>query len=268
MYIYNTTTQEYFDIEDYLTNLENTTGSVYHILFLYTLDSIFEKAQKLSALRARNAKDDNGKSLLDQMAITVDEQAFFDDRMPIGAQEVFRKISAWSKGIDRAYRYNIKFGTVQYSGNVDSVASPVLTDSSQSFTVDDLIGKKLVITSGACSGEEKTITDNDATTITYDTAFSGDITGADYSIFNQTDDYIYMAVQVSLYWDLNMLPGLDKLIEQALTSYIIKEWYLMNRYQDDYLIESSNYERLLSEIRSQLFQRTKPGRSTGFWKDN
>jgi len=267
MYIYNATTRIYYDIEEYLEALASDSGSTYHIVFVNSLDDIFTRAQKLSALRGRFAKGQEGSSLLNELALTVDEQDFFDEIMPQGAREVFRKVSAWGKNIDRAYRYNVKFGDPQESGSVDSVASEVITDSSKSFTIDELIGMKMVITSGSHTGEERNITDNTADTITVASAFSGDVTGADYAIFNQTEDCIVFLISQDLSWDLNMLQGLDDLITETLARYIVKQWYWTNRFQEDYLIENDIYNRNLSEIRSMLIQHITPQRNIGFFRD-
>jgi hypothetical protein len=53
-------------------------------------------------------------------------------------------------------------------------------------------------------------------------------------------------------WDPNMLQLCDKAILEALVSFTLKEWYLANRYGDEYTIEEAKYQKQLLEVKSSL----------------
>jgi hypothetical protein len=262
MYIYNTDKLTYLDLAAYLTSLPANPGDTYRVLFLNKLDDIFSGAKRLTAMRGRFAKDDQGGSNLDKIALTDDEREWFDDEIiKNGSSEVFRKISAWAKSIDEACRHNVKFGDPVQSGAVTGVVAVVVTDATKVMVVNALAGYKMVITSpGALMNQERIIVSNTVDTITLDQAFSSDITGLEYSVFTQTDDFIIYYISLNLTWDPNMLQGVDASIKQALVLYTVKEWYLINRMTDDYTIENVKYENELSKIRVQLMQTKTPTR--------
>jgi len=274
-YIYNSNTFLYKNLTDYLAGIASDTGDIYHVLFLNDLDAIFEGAKKRTAMRGRFALDQ-----LDKIALTDDEKDWFDEVIKNGGSEIFRKISAYSKDINEAYKHDVPFGNPVYSGAITSVLSLVVSDSTKSMTVNELAGYKLVITSqGDQLNQERTILSNTANTITLDSGFTTDITGMEYAVFTQTSRYIiyFMSLDTGLKritysdgttitkdtktgWDVNMIQGIDASITEALIGYAIKEWYLINRMMEDYEIEASRYNNELVKIRNQINQGKKPAR--------
>lgn len=271
IYIYNATDNAYLDIEAYLTELETALAAaeesgdpittVYQVLFLHDLASLFTLAKKRTALRGRYAKGQQGESLMEVYAMTDDEQDFFDDTIKTAAAEVFKRLSAYSKTIDQAYRHDVSFGDPVVSGTAEIVANNVITDSGLALTPNALIGYKLVITTpGLLANQERVIASNTATTITLATAFDSDISGLDFAIFTQTNKYIAYYLLAASTWDNNMLQGIENAIQEALVTYIIKEWYLINRFMDDFSIEEGRYLNDLRKINSHLYQSKKPVR--------
>jgi len=235
--------------------------AVYDLVFFASLTDIFTIAKRRSAIRARFAKDEEGKPLIDKIAITDDERDWYDDVLPQGALEVWKKLSAFAKDVTNAYKYGVTFGAKTASGTVESISGTSIIDSSLTLTPSALKGHKFVITSdGDLKDQQKTITDNTANTIILEEAWEQDITGLTYNVYNPAEDYVMYRAKLDSNWDRNMLQSCDNAIIESLIAYTLKEWYLTNRYGDDYAIEEDRYQKQLIKVKSSLSQGIKPYR--------
>jgi hypothetical protein len=263
--LYNTSDKTYVNVTTYLTSIEASAGNNYRLIMLFNLDTLFEGTKKRTAWRSRFAKNEQGESRIDHLAITDDERDMFDDLMKRGCNEVFMKMSAWAKNIAGANRFNVKFGEPVESGSVTSGGTTaVLTDSEQAFVVNELAGYKLVITSaGLEQNQERTIVSNTADTITLDSAFTTDVDSLEYAVMTQTDDFIVYYLDMNTTWDLNMIHQAWGSTLEALITYFVKEWFIVNRYMDDAQIETTQYEIELVKIKQALSQRKTPLRRNG-----
>jgi hypothetical protein len=234
-------------------------------LLLFNLDDIFTDTKKRTAWRARFAKDEKGKPIVDKLVLTDDDRDMFDDLIKKISAEAFRKASAWAKGIAGAYRHNVKFGDPQASGSILSgITASLITNPAQVLTTNELAGMKLVITSpGLSMNQERTIVSNTADTIVVDSAFAADVTGLEFAVMTQTDDFIIFYLDMETTWDLNQLMAATEAIREALVTGFVKEWYLYNRYMDDAGIEALAYAESLEKIKSLLSQRNTPYRRSG-----
>ena len=268
VYLYNTETDTYKDLyRQSFNNLPEYLGEEvkdilhYNILFVVNIGDIFTQAKKRTALRGRFAKGKDGEALLDTIEMTDDDRSFIDDILPSGAAEVYKKMSAWSKNIINGLKYNVSFGVITASGTVISVDGAVITDTFLNLIASALKGQKLVITSGDdLKDQEREISDNTVTTITLASPFLEDITGLSYKTYNVSDKHILFSVSMDLNWDPNMLQVVDTAIKEALIQYLLKEWYLTNRYLPDAEIEDRKYQVELTKIRSGLMQSKVPYR--------
>ena len=268
VYQYNTETDVYRDIyrqafenlDEFLGNeAEDTT--VHDILFVISLNDIFEQVKKRTALRGRFATDGQGGSLLEKLAMTDDERDLFDQTMPNGSSEVYAKISAWAVDVSNAYKHGVSFGTLQAQGTVTSVTGSLISDTSQALVVSSLIGSRLIITEPdhPLENQERQVEDNTATTISLELSFGEDITGLAYKVINATEEFIVYSLRMPLDWDINMLQPADNAIKEALIKFMLKEWYLINRQMDDFAIEETEYQKeLAGKIRPAMFKKTTP----------
>lgn len=272
VYLYNTSTTAFKDIYRHAYNslaeyMLNESDDAEHckILFVISMDNVFNRAKERTAYRARFAKDPStGKSLLDHLVISDDERDYFDDQMRSGAADVFAKLSAWAKDTANAFKFNVTFGVVSSEGTIGSVSGNVLTDSSQSLAADALIGHTLVIvSSGDYLDQEAEVTDNTETTLTLAAPFSGDITGQSFKTYDPSKKHILYDIKMSLDWDANMIERAETAISEALITYFIWQWYLINRYLDDANVELVKYKEELLKIREALSQRKTPLRRSG-----
>ena len=256
----------YQDIDE-IIEPKTLDEDVYDILFFASLTDIFTIAKRRSAIRSRFAKDNEGKPLVDSFALTDDEKDWFSDIMPEGSAEIWKKLSAFGRDTEDAYRYGVTMGTKPATGTIDIVAGAVLTDSSLTLTPSALIGYVLVITSaGDMEGQQKSIIANTANTITLESAWKQDVTGMDFNVYDSATDYVLYTVKLDSNWDINMLQSCDKNIQEALVSFCLKEWYLINRWMDDFTIEDGHYQKSLAKIKSDLSHGKKPyRRATDFF---
>ena len=268
LYLYNNDTDTFSplyrtafeNLDEMINPQEEVDSSVFNLVFFASITDIFTIAKRRSSFRGRFAKDGNGNSLIDNLAITDDERDWYDDILPVAAAEVCKKLSAYAKNVSNAYKYNVTFGEKSASGIIESVTDTVITDNTLSLTPSALTGHKLVITSGDIINQKKTIIDNTETTITLQEAWEQDITGLSYNVYTPSDDYVMYSVQLDDNWDSNMLQLCDNAILESLVTYVLKEWYLTHRYIDDYTIEEGKYQKQLSLVKTSLGQGKKPYR--------
>jgi hypothetical protein len=261
IYIYNEHTDTYTDLyRQAFENLEEYLGpevediTIYQIMFFMSLDDIFTQAKKRSAFRGRFAKDAQGKSLLESLAITDDEKTFLEDLLPVGATEVFKKLSAWMKNHDEPYQFGVSFGAKAPSGTVTIDSGTVISDSTSPFSPGALTGYKLVILSGTINGEEREIQSNTASDLTIDRPFTSSSLGLLYGVYNPNEKFITYALEMELNWHFAMIQAAEAAIKEALVAFELKEWYLANRYMDDFAREEARYQKELGKVRSALFQ--------------
>jgi hypothetical protein len=259
-FIFNQTSKKYTN----LTSVDDVSAELgtKFVLLVTDLDVTFNAAKRRTAMRGRYATDGSGQSMLEKLSLTDDERDWFDEVIKNGGAEVFRKFGAWTKGIDSAYRHNVKWGNPLHAGTVTTVSTTTLTDSTAVLPTTGLVGAKLVCVSpGANMNQERTITASTATSVTVDTAFSPALAvGSEYIIASVTGNFILQYLNVDYSWDLNLFVGLQSSMEEALTLFAVKEWYKINRNTNDFPIEEAEYNSQLSKIKSQLLRYKTPSR--------
>jgi hypothetical protein len=272
-YILNADSLLYYNLEDFLADVgAGNVGDTYLLLFAFPVEALFEKIKRRSALRGKLAKDQQGNSQLEAFQITEDERVEFLDFLQSGSAKIFKEISGFSKSINSAFRFNVPFGDPEFASAVESVSVDGLTvtDSSLAMTTNQYAGMKLVITSpGLLENEEATIVSNTGTEFVIDAAFSGDITGLEYAVSAQTENYIliYSALDVSKF-DTNVLLGIDALFEKCFIGTVLRDWYLINRFMEDYKVEDALLKDAISDLRMSYFQSMKSYRATPFFNDD
>lgn len=273
-YILNADEYLYYSMEDYLLAVQaGETGDNYALLFAHAIDPLFEKIKRRAALRGKVAKDQQGNSRLDELMITEDERDIYIDALQTGSAEIFRQISGFSKLINSAFRFNVNFGDPEFSSAISSVngTNLILTDSAlDPMTVNAYAGMKLVIISpGLLENQERTIVSNDDDSFTIDSVFGGDVTGLEYIVAAQTEKYIliYSNFDVTKF-DTNMIIGIDALLEKMYIGTVLRDWYLLNRFMDDYQVEAALLKASVSDLRMSYFQSMTPYRATPFFNDD
>ena len=73
------------------------------IKFSYTISDIFGKASQKSAFNAKNLRDKEGRSLVDNFAITTDEKGVFVQGLRSVLPDIFSIILKITTGLDKAY---------------------------------------------------------------------------------------------------------------------------------------------------------------------
>lgn len=265
-YVYNATIREYYLLSAF--NPDGISiGDPITLIMATSLDDVFVSAKKRSAIRARFAKEpQQGTPLLEQLAMTDDERDWIDEILRNCSSDILSKLSAWCKNIPSALRYNVNFGEIIHNGIVTAVNGAILTDSTKTYNNDELLNKKFVITSSGFSmNQEKIISGNTATDITMAQAYSEDVAGFEYIIAATTGKYVMYYLNLDLSWDLNLIEEAGNKIKEAFILYALKEWYLINRYADDYQAEEAAYQKKITEIRKLFQQRKSPAQRPYVW---
>lgn len=272
-YILNADQYLFYDLEDWLEAVEaGETGDSFFLLFAFPIEPLFEKVKRRSALRGKLVKDQQGASQLDNFQVTEDERDIFIDFLQTGAAEIFRQISGFSKLINSAFRFNVNFGDPEFSSTITSVSPDGLTlyDNALDMTPNAYAGMKIVITTpGLMENQERTIVSNTDTSFVINSAFDDDVTDLEYIVAAQTEKYIliYSIFDVQKF-DTNVILGIDALFEKCFIGTVLRDWYLTNRFMDDYNIELALLKDAISDLRMSYFQNMKPYRATPFFNDD
>jgi hypothetical protein len=148
----------------------------------------------------------------------------------------------------------VTFGAKAPVGTITSVSGVTITDTSAPFTTGALVGYKLVILSGDIEHEEREIVSNTTTDLVLDREFTEDSTGLSYGVYDPDEKFVTYALEMELNWNFAILQAVEAAVKEALVCYELAQWYLANRYMDDYAIEDSRYKNELMKARSALFQ--------------
>ena len=273
-YILNADELLYYSLEDFIQALdEDSAGNTYHTLFVHPIEALFEKIQRRSALRGKLVKDQQGASRTEEFQITEDERDIFMDFLQTGAAEIFRQISGFSKEINSAFRFNVPFGDPEFSSiitDIDNNGLLIVDDGINLMTPNAYQGMKLVITSpGLLQNMERTIESNGTDSFTIDEAFPDDVTGLEYIVTAQTEKHILIYSLFNLaQLDTNMILGIDALFEKCFIGTVLRDWYLTNRFMEDYQVEEQLLKSAISDLRMSYFQSLTPARATPFFNDD
>jgi len=271
-YIYDADEQLYHNLQEFVDALASETGDTYLMLFALPIEALFEKIKRRSALRGKLAIDNQGKSQLEHFQITEDERDIYLDFLQSGSANIFKSISGFSKTLHGAFRFNANFGDPEFGGIITAVSIDglTITDSTLSMVVNEYAGMKLVIASaGIYENMERTIVSNTATEFVINEAFPANLTTYEYFITAQTEKciLIYSSMDVEQF-DTNVIIGIEALLEKTLIGTVLRDWYLINRFMDDYGIEEGLLKNDISDLRMHYFQSRKPARATEFFNDN
>jgi hypothetical protein len=270
-YILNADTYLYYSLEDFIIARDaGETGDNYLLLFIFPIDAIFEKIKRRSALRGKLAKDQQGNSQTESFQITEDERDIFIDFLQSGSAEIFKQISGFSKSINAAFRFNVNFGDPEFSSTFSDDNGTTVVDGSLDMVPNAYVGMKLVIVSpGLLENQERTIISNTDQSFVINEAFSDDVTGLEYVLSAQTEKHIMIYSVFDLpKFDTNVLLGIDALFEKCFIGTVLRDWYLTNRFMEDYQIEENLLKSAISDLRMHYFQSMTPYRATPFFNDD
>jgi len=146
------------------------------------------------------------------------------------------RIDATDPGVPAAAAFAL------YSGTASAGASTTMTDASQSWTVDALIGKYVYVYSGTGINQYATITDNDATSVTF-SAWSKDAGTAS----NTDGTSVYRVVKQSdrVLADLRLTNAITTYYSDITDSEVMSTWALLVNPNDN--IKTSGVSSVASD---------------------
>jgi len=273
-YILNTDELLYISMDDIISSpITPGTEDQYFLLFVYPIEALFTKIQRRSALRGKLVKDNEGRAQTDNFQLTEDERDAFLDFLRSGASEIFKQVSGYSKTINSAFRFDVYFGVPEFSSYILSTdpTGLIITDGglTDPMTVNQYAGYKLIIISpGLLENQERTIVSNTEDSFTINESFGEEVEYLEYIVSAQTEKHIMI---YSLFdgnnFDTNMLAGIDSLFEKCFIGSVLKEWYLINRFMDDYKVEETLLKDAISDLRMHYFQALDGYRASQFMAD-
>lgn len=84
---------------------------------------------------------------------------------------------------------------------------------------------------------------------------------ASTSTIDESVSIVYI-FETPTYWDDNLTEVLDQKVEEALISYVLKSWFKLKNLKDVAVFEESDYDNILSEIKSIVNHRTSAPKKT------
>jgi hypothetical protein len=271
-YILNADKYLYYNLEDFVEALESgLTEDTYYLLFAYPIEALFEKIKRRAALRGKLAKDNQGNSQLDSFQLTEDERDIFIDFLQEGSAKIFKEISGFSKRISGAFRFNVPFGDPLFSSLITTDNGTTIIDTSiEDMEVNVYAGMKMVIINpGLMENKERTIVSNTADTFIIESAFDGDTSGLEYVVAAQTEKYILIYSMFDIEkFDTNVMLGIDAIFEKTFIGTVLKDWYKINRFMEDFQVEAADLKESISDLRMHYFQSMKPYRAEPFFNDD
>ena len=193
---------------------------------LYLDMEVFFDLSSLETMYRTDTIDDNtGKSVLNRMALTNNDQNFFDKLLKRGGSEAYRVLQPMCQSLTDAYGFNtIPGATIEEINDTDA---------------DDLVADLL---------DEM----EDAGTITLGSlaVIIGDKVKYDGSVWVKDNDndtkYIFYYLNVPYNFDMNNLEPLNQKVEEFISVYVVKEWFKRQKY--DYEVIMSEYMMVEREL--------------------
>jgi hypothetical protein len=93
--------------------------STYYITFLFGIEELFDEVKLRTAWKAKSLKGAKDGGIIDEIPLTEDRRDLFLHFLKSGAEKVFQKLQAYSKGIVNAYKFNEQIdldGDGEYNG--------------------------------------------------------------------------------------------------------------------------------------------------------
>ena len=268
---YNSTTDEYASIEDYLAiwaeeeeKILPDPTRIRPIDFYYTLDELFEIAKKRSAYLTANAVTEAGS--LQGKKLTENEREVFEDALEEVSDHAHIHLSAYSKNYQNPYIFRSFLGSLISSGEITYTSYLQVPAESGYTGADAFKNMKLKIK-----------WDTDKVTV-HDITASADYSSYHVLTLNPTvpenpddlefeiwdgdceDEKVIFHVDLLEFADLTMLPVIDNSLKNYLAESALFDTFVMIGLEGLTASVLSRINMLSDRLRSALNKRLKPVR--------
>jgi hypothetical protein len=208
----------------------NALPEINFIMFSYPIDDIFEDIKMVTAIRARSIKNQEGKPMLDDYAMTGDETTWFEKELKTGSKRVENAISHMSKNIPTPYLYDEGVNITDY---VDTAVT------GSYYRYNGIIYKAL----------------QDTTNIP--PAAVTDVNWEIQSPFTDTKGKVVYFIERNANLPTSSIISMDEGLFMALQLYILKQWYKIVGLMDEASLKEQEYTQAILQIRSDSYVRKK-----------
>lgn len=217
------------------TTLDPLTGETIeteNAVLYYLLTDIQNEIYKLTSMRSRHIKSEQGVPQVKELAFSPDEQLLFDSLVKDAVNDVFKILCGYTKNLNNAFLFDAAAVVDDYVHGTSYVAGDYVK-----YT-DNKIYKCILATS--------TVKPDDATGSDY---------WEDYSFLDSNDKATYI-IELPRHFNANYLNTLDNNVNTCLKKYILKEWYRNIGLFDDYKIELFEWEKSRVQVMESFLNKT------------
>lgn len=200
------------------------------ILFFYKMDDFFNLASFESMYRSQLDIDKNGLSRLDYVSLTEFDRGMYNLLLKRAAKEAFINVQSWAHGNTEGFVF-------------DGLPRRTITQlNSYSEPIEDLYFK--LLDAGILTLGNLTVAKDDIVHFKDGVWLSADT--IDFS-------YIFYTLNLPDNFDPNNLFGLDILIKEFITIFLVREWFRRKHY--DLELVEIDYGRTRLELANMLDYR-------------
>lgn len=252
--------------------------------FHYLTSELFNSLSLRTTYRSKMVRDGEGKSQLDDIAISQDEKDITNELLETGINKLGAKMFKIAQGVTNSIFSNTRIAVAAVVDRIATITTPPIAGGT-----GYIVGQILTLIGDGASGGTCTIEAVDASTgevttvalasggsgysvdpagipTTVNTGSGTGCTVAVASIESVAESNVFSAGNESSGFELvdnaayntNLLPSIDKEIKNCLREFCLKEWYNIVGIIDDYKIHSLAYTDSLKEIENLTFQLRKP----------
>ena len=205
------------------------------ILIYYNITDFFDLSSIETMYRGELEEDRMGLTALNRLALTNNDQQFFDKLLKRGASRTQEKIQTLSKGIVSAYGFNkIPEATVEVLNSITEFEEDLLYKVTDSGT--------LTLGSVAVVADDQVY-------------YNGSMWVKDNALDTK---YIYYYLDMPANYDPNNYEPLSDKIEEYISIYVVGEWFKRKKYSLDLITEELDI--LEGELKSLVNYRTSINR--------
>lgn len=199
------------------------------VLFMYSINDLFEEVKKITATIAKGVFDKNGKSLFDTYAVTEDERGIIDTFLRNGTSNLYSLFSPYSRIIFPSYLYDEGSVIPDY-------------DNAKTYAPKDRMKYDGEIFE--CSASVTGINPDNILAPNYWLVLP------DYV---DTKGKIIIVMDYNHHYRDNVLKLVETKLPTSIISYVLTEWFKITGLNDRAISYGSEFAYLRDEIQGHLF---------------
>ena len=226
------------------------------IRFSYDTDFLFNSVSLRSTYRGKNVKNTGGESQLNDVALSQDEKDIIKEFLSQAIYDVFGDLFKITEVVDDSIFFDVNTVEDVLTGTVTvSAGAAAVVGVNTLFLTELYVGSSIKIASeyftvGAIADDTNlTLSANHVAGAAAVAAYTG-IASANKRSGGDIED--------KEAFNVNLLPNIDKKIENSLRYFILAEWYGAVGMGEDLTLNYNTYLRYKLDMNNLTFQLRKP----------